>query len=72
MIMKTGKRLQSGYTLIEVLVGILIFSLGMMALAQLQGNLSKSSAESNARTVAVNIAEEEVEAVFAKWRNACA
>lgn len=65
MIMKTGIRLQSGYTLIEVLVGILIFSLGILALAQLQGNLSKSSAESNARTVAINIAEEEVESVRA-------
>ena len=28
-----------GYTLIEVLIGILIFAVGMMALASLQGNL---------------------------------
>jgi Tfp pilus assembly protein PilV len=34
-----------------------------MALAQLQGNLSKSSADSNTRTVALNIAEETVESV---------
>jgi type II secretory pathway pseudopilin PulG len=47
--------------LIEVLVGIVIFALGMMALAQLQGSLSKASAEANARTVAINIAEEIVE-----------
>jgi prepilin-type N-terminal cleavage/methylation domain-containing protein len=61
--MKTGTRFQAGYTLIEVLIGILVFALGMMALAQLQGNLSKASAEANARTVALNIAEEEIEAL---------
>jgi type IV pilus modification protein PilV len=59
--MKARTRFQTGFTLIEVLVGILIFALGMMALAQLQGNLSKSSADSNARTVATNIAEETIE-----------
>jgi len=61
--MQHCKRSQAGYTLIEVLVGIVIFALGMMALAQLQGSLSKSSADSNARTVAINIAEETVEAL---------
>ena len=57
------KRIQSesGFTLIEVLVGIVIFAIGMMALTQLQGNLSRSSAEANARTVAINIAEETIE-----------
>ena len=50
-----------GQSLLEVLVGIVIFAVGMLALAQLQGNLSKSSAESNARTVAINIAEETIE-----------
>jgi prepilin-type N-terminal cleavage/methylation domain-containing protein len=61
--MEKNRYFQAGFTLIEVLVGILIFALGMMALAQLQGNLSKSSADSNARTVAINIAEETVEAL---------
>jgi prepilin-type N-terminal cleavage/methylation domain-containing protein len=51
----------AGFTLIEVLVGIVVFALGMMALAQLQGNLSRSSGEANARTVAVNLAEETIE-----------
>jgi prepilin-type N-terminal cleavage/methylation domain-containing protein len=53
----------NGFTLIEVLIGIVIFAVGMMALAHLQGNLSKSSAESTARTVATNIAEERIEAL---------
>ena len=33
------KRNSSGFTLIEVLMGILIFAVGMLALAKLQGNL---------------------------------
>jgi len=56
---KTGR--SGGYTLIEVLVGIVIFAVGMMALAQLQGNLAKSSGDANARTVAANVAEEFIE-----------
>lgn len=50
-----------GYTLIEVLIGMVIFALGLMALAKLQGNLARSSSDSNARTVATNIAEEFIE-----------
>ena len=55
------KRNSSGFTLIEVLIGILIFALGMMALAKLQGNLARNSGDTNARTVATNIAEEVIE-----------
>ncbi|MFC1689399.1 prepilin-type N-terminal cleavage/methylation domain-containing protein [Pseudomonadota bacterium] len=57
----SSKRTHRGYTLIEVLIGILVFSLGMMALAKLQGNLARNSGDSNARTVATNIAEEIIE-----------
>jgi len=58
---RTWKRIHRGYTLLEVLIGIVIFALGIMALAQLQGNLSKSSADANARSVATNVAEETIE-----------
>lgn len=58
-----GKFLNRGYTLIEVLIGMIIFALGMMALAGLQGNLARNSGDSNARTVAANIAEEVIESV---------
>lgn len=54
-------RKSTGYSLLEVLIGMVIFALGMLALAQLQGNLSKSSADSNARSVAINVAEEFIE-----------
>ena len=57
----TWKRRNRGFTLIEVLIGILIFALGMMALAKLQGNLARNSGDANARTVATNIAEEVIE-----------
>lgn len=56
------KRANSGFTLLEVLIGILIFAIGMMALAKLQGNLARNSGDANARTVATNIAEETIEA----------
>ena len=55
-------RHQSGTTLLEVLIGMVIFAIGILALVQLQGNLSKGSADANARTVAINIAEETIEA----------
>jgi len=40
---------------------MVIFALGIMALASLQGNLARNSGDSNARTVAANIAEETIE-----------
>lgn len=55
------KRNDRGYTLIEVLVGMVIFAVGMLALSQLQGTLARNSTDSNARTVAVNLAEEIIE-----------
>jgi len=59
---RSGKSSSRGYTLIEVLVGMVIFALGMMALASLQGSLARNSGDSNSRTVANNIAEEVIEA----------
>jgi type IV pilus assembly protein PilV len=59
---RSARRRARGFTLIEVLIGIVIFALGMLALAQLQGSLARNSTDSNARTVAANIAEETIEA----------
>jgi len=57
-----GKFSNRGHSLIEVLIGMVIFALGIMALASLQGNLARNSGDSNARTVANNLAEEVIEA----------
>ena len=59
----TVKRTSGGFTLVEVLIGILVFAVGMMALASLQSNLAKNSTDSNARTVAINIGEEVIESL---------
>jgi type IV pilus modification protein PilV len=50
-----------GMTLLDVLLAIVIFVVGMLALASLQGNLTRSSADANTRTVGSNIAEELIE-----------
>jgi len=50
-----------GFTLLDVLLAILIFVVGMLALASLQTNLTRSSVDANTRTVATNIAEEILE-----------
>lgn len=60
---RPGEFSNRGYTLIEVLIGMVIFAVGMLALASLQGNLARNSGDSNARTVATNIAEEVIESV---------
>lgn len=52
---------ERGVTLLEVVLAIAVFTFGMLALAQLQGNLTRSSTDSNTRTVAINIAEEIIE-----------
>jgi len=54
-------RRSSGSVLLDVLLAIVIFVIGMLALASLQGNLTRSSADANARTVGDNIAEELIE-----------
>lgn len=56
-----GRSRRAGMTLLEVLVGIVVFALGILALTQLQGAMARSAADANSRTVAINIAEEVVE-----------
>ena len=52
---------QRGFSLMEVLIGIAIFAIGMLALASLQGALTRSTAEAKVRTTAINIAEQIIE-----------
>jgi prepilin-type N-terminal cleavage/methylation domain-containing protein len=50
-----------GFSLLEVLVAIVIFAIGMLALGALQGSLTRSASDANLRTVAANIAERTIE-----------
>ena len=52
---------QRGFSLLEVVIAIGIFAIGMLALASLQGSLTRSSADANLRMVADNIAERTLE-----------
>jgi prepilin-type N-terminal cleavage/methylation domain-containing protein len=52
---------QRGFSLLEVVIAIAIFAIGMLALASMQGSLTRSSADANLRTVAANIAERTIE-----------
>lgn len=54
-------RFSSGFSLIEILIAIVVFAIGMMALAQFQGSLTRSNAAAMQRTTAINMAEEIIE-----------
>ena len=54
-----------GVTLLEVLLAIVIFVIGMLALAHLQTNLTRSSTDANTRTVAASVGEELLESLRA-------
>ena len=52
---------ETGMGLLEVLIAIMIFAIGMIALVNFQANLARSSSDANTRTVAASIAEESIE-----------
>jgi prepilin-type N-terminal cleavage/methylation domain-containing protein len=52
---------QRGFNLMEVLIGIAVFAIGMLALGSFQGALTRSAADAKVRTVAANIAESVIE-----------
>jgi hypothetical protein len=60
-----AKTREAGVTLLDVVLAIAVFAFGMLALVQLQGSLTRSSADANTRTVAANIAEELAESLRA-------
>lgn len=56
---------QEGFLLIEVLVAILIFSIGILAVVGLQAVMIKGATEARFRTVASFIAEERIAQIWA-------
>lgn len=57
----TPMKNMKGVTLIDVLLAMVVFAVGMLALAHLQTNLTRSSSDGNLRTVATNVGEEIIE-----------
>ena len=50
-----------GFSLIEVMIAVLVLSIGLLSLAALQGELFRSGAESKARANATAIAQQVIE-----------
>lgn len=55
------KRISRGYSLLEVLIAMVIFAFGIMAFSQLQGQLNRVNLDARIRTMASNLAEEQIE-----------
>jgi len=58
---QSNYRKLNGFSILEVVIGIFIFVVGMLALAALQGALSRSMADAKLRTTAVNLADRAIE-----------
>ena len=56
-------RIPEGFSLLELVIGMFIFAVGMLALASLQGQLTRSQMDAAVRSVATNIAEEQIEMI---------
>ena len=57
----TTIRRNRGFTLLEIMIAVLIISIGVTALANLQGKLSRYSTVAKQRTIAMNLAEQQIE-----------
>lgn len=59
--MKATIRNQTGISLVEVLVTVIVFAIGLLAIAQLQGQLVRGGSDAKARSGGVNLAEQQIE-----------
>lgn len=65
---KTRPRLQSGFTLLEVMIALVIFSIGLLGLAGLQAGGLRSNTQAQLRTIAVIQAYDMAERIRANPR----
>jgi type IV pilus assembly protein PilV len=61
---KRGNKKESGFTLLEVLVGISILAVGMLAVAQMQVTSIKGIDKSDQSAIALNLAQREMERII--------
>jgi type IV pilus modification protein PilV len=52
---------QRGFSMIEVLIAVVVLGFGLMALAALQTTIIRSSAETKAQTIALQLAKDKIE-----------
>ena len=62
-VQKKVKRPEAGFTLLEVLVGITILAVGMLAVAQMQITAIKGIDQSDEGTIGLNLAQREMERI---------
>lgn len=67
--MKTSPKLQGGVVLLEALVAILIFSIGILAIVGLQGAAVKTAADARYRSEAAFLASELMSQIWADAPN---
>mgnify|MGYP001059670332 CR=1 FL=1 len=63
MTANSRKRRNQGFSLIEVLVAVVIMSVGLLALASLQLHVIRSSAEAKTEAAAATIGKDQIEAL---------
>ena len=54
-------RSPTGYSLLEVLIAMAVFSFGILGFIHLQGHVNRANLDARMRTMAANIAEERIE-----------
>lgn len=65
-----GHKAQDGFLLLEVLLAIVIFSIGILGVLGLQAVMAKNSTEANFRSIASLVAEERISEMWADPANA--
>jgi type IV pilus assembly protein PilV len=58
---KKTKKTDHGYTLLEVLIGIALLSLGLLAVTQMQIMTIKTNTSANQKTTAIALAQDQIE-----------
>lgn len=60
MVRNNSRKLQAGFTLIDLLVALVLFSVGILGMVEMQAKMTRVSAESEERTTASLLADKMV------------